>query len=141
MNPLHFIQQYGLRTGDRIVTDKGPLSRHHSIFVQIPGRVPQVAENQAGKGVQYTTLEEFLARVGNSKIRIEKFNGTKADRENVIPRIDALIGTPYNLVNFNCEHFANLIQNGAAVSKQVGAVVLGVVAIGIGLLVFGRKRK
>lgn len=139
MNPELFIQQNDLLTGDRIITEKGPVSRHHAIFVRVPGRVPQVAENQAGRGVQYITLEEFLLRTGNGKIWIQKFVGSENARKNVIPQIDALIGKPYNLVNFNCEHFANLIQTGVAVSKQVAAAVLGVAVVSIfGLLALGR---
>jgi hypothetical protein len=59
MNAYLFTQQHGLRIGDRLITEKGPVSRHHAIFVQIPGGLPLVAENQVGKGVQYITLEEF----------------------------------------------------------------------------------
>jgi hypothetical protein len=141
MNSWLFIQQNDLRTGDRLITEKGPLSRHHAIFVQVPGSVPLVAENQAGKGAQYLTLEELLLRTGTGKIWIQKFVGTETARDYVVPRIDALIGTPYNLVNFNCEHFANLIQTGAAVSKQVAAAVLGALVISIGLLAFGGNRR
>jgi hypothetical protein len=141
MNPWVFTQRNNLRTGDRLITEKGPLSRHHAIFVQIPGGVPLVAENQAGKGVQYITLEEFLLRTRQGKIWIQKFEGTETDRGNIIPQIDALIGTAYNLVNFNCEHFANLIQKKVSISQQVAAAVAGAVIIGIGLLAFGGKRK
>jgi hypothetical protein len=141
MNSWLLIQQNNLRTGDRLITEKGPLSRHHAIFVQVPGDVPVVAENQAGKGVQYITLEEFLLRTGPGKIWIQKLGGAETDRDSIVLRINALVGTPYNLVNFNCEHFANLIQTGAAVSKQVATAVAGAVLIGIGLLVFGGNRR
>ena len=141
MNSWLLIEQNDLRTGDRLITEKGPLSRHHSIVALIPGEVSLVAENQAGKGVQYITLEDFLLRTGSGKIWIQKFAGTEADRERVVPRIDGLVGTQYDLINFNCEHFANLIQNGAAVSKQVAVAALGVIAIGIGVLLFGRSRR
>jgi hypothetical protein len=141
MNSQLFMRQNGLQTGDRLITEKGPFSRHHAIVARIPGRVPLVAENQAGKGVQYIMLENFLLRTGSGKIWIRKFTGTEMMRETVIPRIDALIGRPYNLVNFNCEHFANLIQTGAAVSQQVAVAVLGAVVIGSGVLAFGGNRR
>jgi hypothetical protein len=141
MDSRLLIRKYDLRTGDRLITEKGPFSRHHSIFVHFPGNVPLVAENQAGKGVQYNTLHDFVARLSSGKIEVQKFGGTEAAREMVVPKINALIGARYDLVNFNCEHFANLIQTGVAVSKQVAIAVLGVAVIGIGLVAFGRGRK
>ncbi|HZE84440.1 MAG TPA: lecithin retinol acyltransferase family protein [Puia sp.] len=141
INQGGFIEQTGLQTGDRLIRQKGPFSSHHVIFVQTSNG-PLVAENQAGKGVQYVTLEDFLRNAGTGTIQIQKFSGTEADRQAVISRINALIGTSYNLVNFNCEHFAELIQTGVAVSKQVGAAVLSALLIGICLAIAGgRKRR
>ncbi len=141
MNTWVFIEQNNLRTGDRIITEKGPLSRHHSIVVAFPGSVPLIAENLAGRGVQYITLEDFLQRTGSSKMWIQGFPRSEAARDGVVAQINALIGNPNNLVSFNCEHFANLIQNGVAVSKQVDAAILGAAVIGIGLLAFGSNRR
>ena len=140
MNPLAFIKENGLRTGDRLIVEKGRLVHHHAIVIRRAGLIPMVAENQPGLGVQYITLEQFLARSGTAKIWMQKFMGTEADRKNVIPRIDALVGRSYNLVNFNCEHFANLIQIGVPVSRQVGAAAF-VALLGIGLLAIGGSRR
>ena len=136
-----FVHQNNLATGDRLITEKGPLSKHHAIFVQIPGQVPLVAENQAGRGVQYITLEEFIQRAGAGKILIQKFEGSELEREGIVPRINALLGTQYNLINFNCEHFANLVQNGVASSAQVAVTIVGALIVGIGLLAFGGGRR
>jgi hypothetical protein len=140
MNQWNFIQQNDLQTGDRLTRKKGPFSRHHVIFVQTMDG-PRIAENQAGKGVQYAFLEDFICEAGATEIRIEKFSGNEAERLTVIPRINDLLGRPYNLFNFNCEHFAELVQNGVAVSKQVGVAALGSLALFIGLLVFAGKRR
>src|ERR1700722_16864546 len=102
MDSKLLIRKYDLRTGDRLITKKGPFSRHHSIFVHVPGNEPLVAENQAGKGVQYITLHDFVARPGSGKIEVQKFGETEAAREKVVPQINALIGARYDLVNFNC---------------------------------------
>jgi hypothetical protein len=46
-----------------------------------------------------------------------------------------LIGRPYNLINFNCEHYATFAQTGRATSSQVenwfaGAMILtGIVSL------------
>jgi hypothetical protein len=108
---------------------------------RFPVAFPSWRKIKPAKGVQYITLEEFLLRTRQGKIWIQKFEGTETDRGNIIPQIDALIGTAYNLVNFNCEHFANLIQKKVSISQQVAAAVAGAVIIGIGLLAFGGKRK
>jgi len=63
--------------------------------------------------------------------RVEKFTGSDYARNQIIAKINSLLGTQYDLVNFNCEHFAELIQNGSVKSKQVGNVFLGLLAIAL----------
>lgn len=139
MNQWNFIQENGLQTGDRLIRKKGPLSRHHGIYI-LSDNGPIVAENQAGKGVQYVTLATFLHEGRDNEIYIQRFVGTEDARQTVIPRVNELLGTPYNLLTFNCEHFAELVQNGVAVSRQVGAAAFGVILIGVGALAFGGKK-
>ncbi len=74
-------------------------------------------------------------------MRIEKFKGTEQARSEVVPRINELLGKKYDLINFNCEHFAEFIQTGVAASKQVAFAVLAVAAVGIGVLAFGNNNK
>lgn len=106
-----------LRIGDLIVRQKGPFSTHFIVYVGIHGGQHTVAENQNGVGVRYTTLRRALS--GNSIKRFERFGGTEAQRSMVIPRINQMVGKPYDLVLFNCEHFARWIASGRIESKQV----------------------
>lgn len=106
-----------LKIGDLIVRQKGPLSTHFMVYVGMDNGVQMVAENQSGVGVRFTSLANALA--GNVIKRFEKFGGTDAQRSLVIPRIKNLLGENYNLVVFNCEHFARWIANGKIESKQV----------------------
>lgn len=109
-----------LRIGDLIVRTKGPFSAHYLVYVGIINGVKMVAENQFGKGVQYTTLKNALA--GNPIKRIEPFEGSETERSKVIPKINRLIGKTYDLIAFNCEHFARGISKGKIESKQVRIV-------------------
>jgi len=131
MNQLYTPNYYGLHLGDRIVREKGILSKHHGIYVGIHNGTPLVAENQSGRGVQYISLSKFLLGNSSNLTRIEKFNGTEEARRNIIPRINELVGTQYDSINFNCEHFVELIYTGRPSSKQVNTALFG-----LGLLVF-----
>ena len=106
-----------LKIGDLIVRQKGPFSTHFMVYVGIRHGVQMVAENQSGVGVRFISLANALAH--NAIMRFEKFGGTEAQRSLVIPRINQLLGKSYDLVVFNCEHFARWIASGKIESKQV----------------------
>jgi hypothetical protein len=126
MNQSYIAKQYRLQIGDRLIREKGIFSKHHGIYVGIHNRVPMVAENQNGCGVQYVTLNQFLLGNVSNLARIERFKGTEKAKSNIILRINKLIGRRYDLINFNCEHFAELIQTGKSASKQVNNALLGI---------------
>lgn len=135
MNELEIVRKYNLRVGDRLVREKGILSTHHGIFCGWDNDRAIVAENQNGYGVQYITLQQFVLNNTNLLKRIVRFKGNEFERNNIIPRIDQLIGRNYDLVNFNCEHFAEYIQNGVPKSNQVtnAAVSVGLILLGYAL--------
>ncbi len=125
-----------LKIGDLIVRQKGPFSTHFMVYVGIQNGIPMVAENQNDVGVRFNSLKNALA--GNVIKRFEKFGGTEAQRRLVIPRIKNLLGKSYDLIIFNCEHFARYIASGNAESKQVDNIAK--IAIGSGsLLLFGSR--
>lgn len=109
-----------LKTGDLIVRQKGPFSTHYIVWIGWQNGVQVVAENQNGIGVRYTTLKEAMA--GNSVKRLEKFGGTESQRQLVVSKINSLVGKPYDLIVFNCEHFARWVATGKIESKQVRTV-------------------
>ncbi len=125
-----------LKIGDLIVRQKGPFSTHFMVYVGIQNGIPMVAENQNDVGVRFNSLKNALA--GNVIKRFEKFWGTEAQRRLVIPRIKNLLGKSYDLIIFNCEHFARYIASGNAESKQVDNIAK--IAIGSGsLLLIGSR--
>jgi hypothetical protein len=109
-----------IRTGDLIVRQKGPFSTHYIVWIGWQNGVQVVAENHNGDGVRYTSLEEALA--GKPIKRFEKFGGTESQRCLVISQINKMVGRSYDLVVFNCEHFARWISTGKIESKQVKIV-------------------
>jgi hypothetical protein len=106
-----------LKIGDLIVRQKGPFSTHYIVYIGIKNGIKMVAENQVGFGVRIVPLIEALAC--NSIKRFEPFGGSEYDRRMVMSRIEPLIGKAYDLVVFNCEHFARWISKGKFESKQV----------------------
>jgi hypothetical protein len=45
-----------------------------------------------------------------------------------------LIGTQFDLFNFNCEHFASLVQTGKSESPQLWGAVAGIAVLGLFVL-------
>jgi hypothetical protein len=126
-----------LKTGDLIVRKKGPFSTHYIVWIGWRNGQQIVAENQFGHGVRYTTLEEALA--GNPIVRFEKFGGTENQRLMVLPRIDAMLGKPYNLISFNCEHFGRMISTGKKESKQINTLFNWMLLVG-GAMLLSKSR-
>lgn len=121
-----------LKTGDLIVRQKGPFSTHYIVWIGWQNGIQRVAENQSGIGVRYTSLQEALA--GNSIERFEPFGGTEAQRQSVISKVNSLLKKPYDLVVFNCEHFARWIANGKKESRQVKTASTVAITAGLSLL-------
>ncbi|MBS1507031.1 MAG: lecithin retinol acyltransferase family protein [Bacteroidetes bacterium] len=126
-----------LRSGDLIVRQKGPLSTHYIVYIGWRNGVQVVAENQIGQGVRYTSLTEALA--GNKILRFEKFGGSETQRQLVVAKVNELIGKAYDLVVFNCEHFARWIATGKPESKQVKTASGVAIAGGFAMLSSSNK--
>lgn len=121
-----------LKTGDLIVRAKGIFSTHYMVYIGIQNGQIVVAENQNGFGVRYVTIAEALK--GNMIIRTEKFGGTELDRQHVVYKINSILGKPYDLVAFNCEHFARMISHGKPKSSQVETTSTLALFAGMGML-------
>ncbi len=72
-----------------------------------------------------TRADEFFFK------RLRRFEGNQ--RQAALRRAESREGDAYSLTNFNCEHFANYVQEGVEVSQQVRNVGAGL-GIGLGLL-------
>lgn len=121
-----------LKIGDLIVRAKGIFSTHYMVYIGIQNGNILVAENQNGFGVRYVTLNEALK--GNAILRFEKFGGTEYERRFVVSKINGMLGRAYDLVAFNCEHFARMISHGKPKSKQVETTSNLAIIAGTGLI-------
>lgn len=113
-------RNYNINIGDRLVRGKGILSKHHGIYVGYERGLHWVAENQAGVGVRVITYEDFLN--GNPLHRVEPFYG---NHQILLSNIQNLIGKPYDLLTYNCEHFVHEAYTGVPESKQINNILGG----------------
>jgi len=84
--------------------------------------------NAKGDCVSFATQDEFSkgAPVTLRKAALNDFS----HRQAIVNRATSLIGKKYDLINFNCEHFATYAQTGQAESPQLaGAVCLGLAGL------------
>ncbi|GAB1416284.1 hypothetical protein MASR2M117_16900 [Paludibacter sp.] len=119
-----------LQPADRLVIPKSGLNlvQHHAIYLGKDNYGNRIyIENAIGKGVQQVS-EAYLFRAGYELTRVERFQGDWQQRNTAVQFAMQLIGKPYNLLNFNCEHYANTVQHRKSYSNQVG--------VGIGLSLF-----
>lgn len=132
------LQLDNLLPGDRIVVPKSNLRlvQHHVIYLGYDDNgIGWFAENKIGVGVQIVSAEVFLRDISEIT-RIEVFRGTDEQRINAVQNAMALVGTNYDLLQFNCEHYANVVQHQQKVSNQVKTgIFLGIVTAFIGLIV------
>jgi hypothetical protein len=131
MNDLYFVQHYNLRTGDRIVVPKSKLNiiQHHVVYLgrdEFSGHY--IAENIIGIGVRFSRVSDFFQK--NPKItRIEYSKASPIEQAQIVRRALIKVGSPYKLLTYNCEHFANEIIQKKQSTSQIG------VATGFVLLV------
>lgn len=115
-----YSQRFGLQPADRI---KEPIfqtgfSQHHSIYLGMDKFGQEwIAENHWKHGVRMVKANEYFKTFRNySFIR---FEGTYTGRVAAVKRALAELGKPYDLIQYNCEHYATYVQTGKAESKQV----------------------
>ena len=122
-----------LERGDKIRTPgRIGVIWHYGIYLGVVNGTPLVVHNsKTEKRVGVATLESFCE--GRS-VYIEK--RPPAERvEAVVEAALSWVGTQYDLFNFNCESFANVVHEGRASSPQVGrGLALGAALGAYGLL-------
>jgi len=134
---MHYmIARYNLSPGDRIIEPKSNLRlvQHHSIYLgsDFDG-TDWIVENKIGYGVRIVDANTYFREVFEIT-GIVRFSGNGFERQLAVQKALREVGKPYNLINFNCEHFANYVQNGQRTSSQI--VGGGVAASLLALLLF-----
>ncbi|KAA3652400.1 MAG: hypothetical protein DWP98_01355 [Bacteroidetes bacterium] len=128
-----------LQPADRLVIPKSGLNmvQHHAIYLGKDNNGNRIyIENAIGRGVQVVN-EAYLFRGGYEITRVERFTGSQYQRNSAVQLAMQLIGKPYNLLNFNCEHYANTVQHRKSYSNQVGVGLgLGLLTLFVGLITY-----
>lgn len=115
--------------GDKIRTRSQRLPGwHYGVF---DAERAMVIHNTVPGGVQYVAFADFA----NGDVFIEQ--RAPAGREDiVIWHARRLLGTQYDLLAFNCEHFANLVVTGKKESPQLQRAVAWTGLLGLAAAVF-----
>lgn len=125
-----FAHRYNLQPADRLIEPifQTGLSQHHAIYLGVDSQGTEwVVENYKFVGVRLISAETFFRN--KRQITVNRFDGSHIDRFNAVKRALSLLGKPYDLINYNCEHYASYVQNGKAESKQVNVATLILAAL------------
>lgn len=133
---MNYVSFYDLKPGDKIVIPKSWMRviQHHVVYLgQNHLGVHLIAENAVGLFVRVISVDQFFQE--NPEVtRIDRFTGDNVQRRIAIERALKKLGQPYDLINFNCEHFANYVQTGSATSNQIGWAFFLIAAFAIATL-------
>jgi len=113
-----------LRHGDKVWTParRIPGKQHYGIWDE---ENRAFIHNSYPGGVQYATAEQFI----NGQYVIEKRAAPGFEHQVVLgPR--AHLGSDYDLLSFNCEHFVNYVADGEKKSLQLQVLMVGGLLLG-----------
>lgn len=127
-----------LKIGDRILVPKSAwnLVQHHAIFIGMKNGRYQFIENKDGIGVQVVYAETLLQGVSQITSIMRFTPRVNYQRNDLVRFALSKLGIPYHLINYNCEHFANDVQNRIVKSKQADTGVC-IALIGLAALLIG----
>jgi len=129
-------QHLYLKPADRVVIPKSVLNlvQHHGIYIGHDEFGQHwFAENHHLSGVRLVPAEQFLRGI-SEVTRVQRFIGCEQQRRNAVNFAMSMVGRPYDLLTYNCEHYSNQVQHGKPDSDQVKA---GFVVTGLLLAMFG----
>jgi hypothetical protein len=108
--------------------------QHAGVYIGNQGFEPDcVVHNVKGHGVIMSSLADFSE--GTEIFIRHKATGNHYDRLTIAQRALSLLGTKYDLLNFNCEHAAYYAHRGMAESPQIaGAAAFAVIVGGLAIL-------
>jgi hypothetical protein len=120
---LQILNRLGVTQGDSVTVPKSiwNVVQHHALYLGADYHGNHwMCENLIGNGVKLTRVEEFFRDV--SKVTsIKRFGGTYIERVQAVQKALSLLGKPYDLINYNCEHFVNDVLHNQVRSSQVNA--------------------
>src|SRR5574341_2630966 len=94
-----------VQVGDKIRVLGSAGFYHYGVYVGLQGpNGEDVVHNDKSGGVELVHFEDFAA---GRPVEIVQQAPSWNMQEEVLSRALSLLGTPYRLIDFNCEHFAN----------------------------------
>jgi hypothetical protein len=144
------MKKINLELLDRVVRPKigNAIVQHHAIYMGFDISKGHIfIENNEQEGVRLLTMEELFPN-GITDFTIKKFAGCHLLMQKQYKLALSLIGTKYDLIKFNCESFANLIQHNVIISHQskkvlkfIGVLLLIVLFLVISFKLFNQTKK
>ena len=143
-NNIHrFVTRNQLRPADVVVVDKREfrLLDHYVVYLGKNDYGEHIfVANMIGDGVRVLTRSELsLLGVKYIPTRIRRFQGSASERRQALDRAIDNLGEGYNLITYNCEHYANKVQHGRSYSQQTqigGGILLGAALLGLAAWAF-----
>lgn len=129
---MHLVNYYNIQLGDKVSRLKRgvPLIRHYAVYLGTDEFGQHIfAENNVNNGVQIVLAEDFFRNA--ELVRVESVSKNWDQRIRSVRFAKQKVGQNYNLINYNCEHFANEVTTGNRISSQVGW------GVGLALLLVG----
>ncbi len=118
-----FVKKYHLRSADVVVTKKvgWEVFDHTLVYVGVDSYTGEhlfAANMKNGiRLLRSWELEQLMSKF--KPLRINRFAGNDAQREQAFNRAVAKIGQPgYNILFQNCQHYSSYVQTGKATSSQ-----------------------
>lgn len=132
--------EYNYKAGDVLYLGTWYLPLEHWALVTDNNTI---IENRYGVGVIETPLKEFISRYQYFKLKKVVRDDTK-DLQTTLKRARTLLGTKYDLIDFNCEHFIDYINDRKPISEQVliaNRFILGAIIGSIATIIFYAIKK
>ncbi|MDI9859337.1 lecithin retinol acyltransferase family protein [Flectobacillus roseus] len=117
---MFLINHYGIQLGDKVSRLKRgvPFIRHYAVYLGANEQgIHRFAENNVNNGVQIVTADDFFSNA--EAIQVDRTNTNWEQRMRAVRLAEQKVGQKYNLLDYNCEHFANEVTIGHRRSKQV----------------------
>ena len=127
-----------LQPADRVTVPKSRFNmvRHHGIYwgKDTVGQHWFIHNHHIAGCVAFVTAEEFLKGISRGEARVYHFSGDGRSRQEAVRQAESMLGRPYDLLSYNCEHYSNEVQYRKPESRQVATGVT--MAAVLGLLLF-----
>lgn len=116
-----FVQENNLKKGDVVIARRNMLGilDHYIVYLGVDDWGQHQFIANLAPEVRYLSEEEieFLLK-DYTPYRIRRFEGSDWERFQAEDRAIGQLGKQYDLIDQNCEHFANYVQKGKAYSQQ-----------------------